>query len=130
LAHIQQPKSGTNLERKPSREQCNKLLPCDFGGAMIALTEPLICADCAYPMLHNDCSGISLPPAKTEEDRSMKQFMSLVFSCALMMMTGCAPEVGSDAWCEAMVEKDKGDWTANDAAEFAGSCVFKSYDGK
>lgn len=42
----------------------------------------------------------------------------------------CAPEVGSDAWCEDMVEKPKGDWSANEAAEFARSCVFKSYEDK
>jgi hypothetical protein len=43
-------------------------------------------------------------------------------------LAACAPEVGSDAWCEDMVETPKGDWSANDAAEFAKSCVFKSYD--
>lgn len=41
------------------------------------------------------------------------------------MQTACSPEVGSDAWCEDMHEKPRGDWTANDAAEFAKSCVFK-----
>lgn len=46
----------------------------------------------------------------------------------LIALAACEPEVGSDAWCEDMVEKDKGDWSANDAAEFARSCVFKSYD--
>jgi hypothetical protein len=44
------------------------------------------------------------------------------------MLNACAPEVGSDAWCEDMVEKSKGDWTANETAEFAKSCIFKSYD--
>lgn len=42
-----------------------------------------------------------------------------------VMQASCAPEVGSNAWCEDMQEKPKGDWTANDAAEFAKSCVFK-----
>jgi hypothetical protein len=40
----------------------------------------------------------------------------------------CAPEVGSDAWCEAMNEKSKGDWSVNEVTEFAKSCVFKTYD--
>lgn len=44
------------------------------------------------------------------------------------LLTACEPEVGSDEWCEDMVEKPKGDWTANEAAEFAGSCIFKNYD--
>jgi hypothetical protein len=38
-------------------------------------------------------------------------------------LTACAPEVGSPRWCEAMREKPRGDWTANEALEFARSCV-------
>ena len=45
-----------------------------------------------------------------------------------LVLTACEPEVGSDAWCESMVDKPKGDWTANEATEFARSCVFKTYD--
>ncbi len=40
-------------------------------------------------------------------------------------LAACAPEPGSDAWCEDMSEKPKGDWSLNDAAEFAKSCVVK-----
>jgi hypothetical protein len=40
-------------------------------------------------------------------------------------LTGCAPEVGSPRWCEAMKEKPRGDWTANEALEFARSCVIQ-----
>lgn len=52
---------------------------------------------------------------------------SLVFAL-LTLTTACAPEVGSEAWCEDMAEKPKGDWSVNEAAEFAKSCVFKSYE--
>ena len=45
-----------------------------------------------------------------------------------ILLVACEPEVGSDKWCENMVEKPKGDWTANEAAEFAKSCIFKNYD--
>lgn len=38
-------------------------------------------------------------------------------------ISACAPEVGSDAWCADMKEKPKGDWTANEAADFAKHCV-------
>jgi len=38
-------------------------------------------------------------------------------------LTACAPEVGSERWCEQMREKARGDWTANEALEFARSCV-------
>ena len=42
--------------------------------------------------------------------------------------SACEPEVGSDEWCQDMVDKPKGDWTANEAAEFAKSCIFKTYE--
>ena len=38
-------------------------------------------------------------------------------------LIACAPEVGSERWCEQMREKARGDWTANEALEFARSCV-------
>jgi Protein of unknown function (DUF3012) len=34
----------------------------------------------------------------------------------------CA-KVGSDEWCENMGEKPKGDWTANEAGDYAKYCV-------
>jgi DUF3012 family protein len=42
---------------------------------------------------------------------------------AASWLAACAPEVGSPKWCEAMREKARGDWTANEALEFARSCV-------
>ncbi len=39
--------------------------------------------------------------------------------------TGCSPEVGSEKWCSNMNEKPKGDWTANEATDYAKSCIFK-----
>ena len=38
---------------------------------------------------------------------------------------GCSAKVGSEAWCEKMKETPKGDWSANNAADFAKHCVFK-----
>jgi hypothetical protein len=43
----------------------------------------------------------------------------------LAALAACAPEVGSDAWCESLDKKAKGDWTANEAKEYAKNCVFK-----
>jgi hypothetical protein len=37
----------------------------------------------------------------------------------------CAPEVGSERWCEQMRDKPRGDWSANEALEFARSCVLQ-----
>ena len=41
----------------------------------------------------------------------------------LLFLAACAPEVGSEAWCSAMEEKPKGDWTANEAMDYAKHCV-------
>ncbi len=41
-----------------------------------------------------------------------------------VLIGGCAP-VGSEAWCENMADKQKGDWTANEASEYAKNCIFK-----
>ena len=48
-----------------------------------------------------------------------------VVSAALITTTllACSPEVGSKEWCEDMKQKDKGQWTANDAMDFAKHCV-------
>lgn len=44
---------------------------------------------------------------------------------ALCLLTACSPEVGSKAWCEQLQAKPKGDWTANEAADYAKNCLFK-----
>ena len=51
----------------------------------------------------------------------------LLLSC-ITILAACAPEVGSKRWCEAMQEKPKGDWTANEAADYTKSCLFASED--
>lgn len=43
--------------------------------------------------------------------------------CAVLMLGACAPEVGSERWCKMMGEKPKGEWTANDAADYTKHCV-------
>ena len=53
--------------------------------------------------------------------------MKKLFITASMMLSlsGCAPEVGSPAWCKAMDKKDKvKEWTIADATEYAKHCVF------
>ena len=44
---------------------------------------------------------------------------------AVLCMAACAPEVGSPAWCERMDDTPKGDWTANQAADYARHCVLQ-----
>lgn len=50
--------------------------------------------------------------------------MASFMAFSLVGLSACSPEVGSKEWCEEMKEKNKGDWTANEAAEFAKSCLF------
>ena len=38
---------------------------------------------------------------------------------------GCAPEVGTNAWCTQMKETPKGDWSTNEAVNFAKHCLFE-----
>lgn len=45
--------------------------------------------------------------------------------CSYLAITGCSPEIGSKAWCEDMDEKDKGDWTVNEASEYTKNCIFR-----
>ena len=42
----------------------------------------------------------------------------------------CAPEVGSKRWCDAMRAKPRGDWTGNEALDFARHCVLAGDDKK
>jgi hypothetical protein len=44
------------------------------------------------------------------------------------LAAACSPEVGSKRWCAALKEKPKGEWTANEAADYAKHCLFDSGD--
>lgn len=51
------------------------------------------------------------------------------FALSIALLAGalvaCKPEVGSEAWCKAMRDQPRGDWTVNEATEFAKSCVLR-----
>lgn len=55
---------------------------------------------------------------------TMKQLITLLFVAGVGLY-GCTPEVGSKAWCENMDAKAKGDWTANEAGDYAKHCIFR-----
>jgi len=42
-----------------------------------------------------------------------------------LSLSACAPEIGSERWCNNLKEKPKGDWSMNEAANFTKHCVFK-----
>jgi len=52
----------------------------------------------------------------------MKIFLTLIVT--ILLLTGCSAEVGSEQWCADLKEKPKGDWTANEAGDFAKHCLF------
>ena len=50
----------------------------------------------------------------------------ILFSFFLLtQLIACSAEVGSDEWCEDLEQKLKGDWTANEATDYAKHCIFK-----
>lgn len=53
----------------------------------------------------------------------MKQLFAVFLT--VFFLAGCSPEVSSESWCKDLKEKPKGDWTTNEAADFAKHCVFK-----
>jgi Protein of unknown function (DUF3012) len=55
----------------------------------------------------------------------MKRALMTVCAASLIALVSvaCAPEVGSERWCEAMRDKPKGEWSANEALDFAKHCL-------
>jgi len=49
----------------------------------------------------------------------------LFLSLLLTQLIACSAEVGSDEWCKNLEQKPKGDWTANEASDYAKHCIFK-----
>lgn len=42
-----------------------------------------------------------------------------------LLLAGCAPEVGSERWCKKMEAKAGGEWTMNEAADYARHCILR-----
>lgn len=53
-----------------------------------------------------------------------KLIQVVVFTISFILLSACSPEIGSEKWCSQMKEKSKGDWTANEAADFTKHCLF------
>jgi hypothetical protein len=53
-------------------------------------------------------------------------FLTAGIAAALLFaLGGCAPEVGSEKWCANLQAKPKGDWSANEAVDYAKHCILK-----
>jgi len=55
---------------------------------------------------------------------TMDNIMKYVLLAAVILLGGGCAEVGSERWCKNMEEKPKGDWTANEAADYTKHCIF------
>ncbi len=56
---------------------------------------------------------------------SIKSCVAIAFAALFSAgLAACSPEVGSKEWCDALQKKDAGDWTANEATDYAKHCVF------
>ena len=49
----------------------------------------------------------------------------ICIAAAVLLLNACSAEVGSEAWCADIKGKPKGEWSSNDAGNFAKHCVFK-----
>ncbi|WP_210545820.1 DUF3012 domain-containing protein [Rhodoferax sp. PAMC 29310] len=49
----------------------------------------------------------------------------VVVTALLLLVSGCAAEVGSERWCTEMKGKQPADWTANQAVDYAKHCILK-----
>ena len=52
-----------------------------------------------------------------------KLFRLVALAGFAALLGACSPEVGSEDWCQDMKQKAKGDWTANEATNFAKHCI-------
>ena len=50
-------------------------------------------------------------------------FALLTLVSAVLLVSGCSPEVGSEEWCADIKEKGVANVTANEAADYAKHCV-------
>jgi hypothetical protein len=49
----------------------------------------------------------------------------LTIAVCLLAGTACAPDVGSERWCEEMKQTPKVDWSTREASDYAKHCLFK-----
>jgi DUF3012 family protein len=56
---------------------------------------------------------------------SLRRVAASAAVAAVLILSACAPEVGSERWCEAMRGKPRGDWTANEALDYARHCIIE-----
>lgn len=68
--------------------------------------------------------GIMMAMSSTQGGIMRALTVSLILVLSFLG-AACSPEVGSEAWCDGLVEKPKTDWTAKEAADYAKHCLVR-----
>jgi hypothetical protein len=48
----------------------------------------------------------------------------------VIFLSACAPEFGSQAWCDDLEKKPKADWTDSEAINYGEYCLVQSREGE
>ncbi len=97
-------------------------LRADRGGIQVRMAQNAWLVDGMPPRPSHPASVIAIMSPFRDMKTALKAFAAVA---ALFILTACSPEVGSEAWCVDMEEKPKGDWTTNEAGDFAKHCIFR-----
>jgi hypothetical protein len=54
----------------------------------------------------------------------------ILIALAALFLVACAPEVGTEKWCDKMDDTPSGDWSVNEARDYAKHCVMGNYVDK
>jgi hypothetical protein len=58
--------------------------------------------------------------------KTMKQlYITILLATFMITLTACSAKVGSDEWCANMKQKPSGDWSSNQATDFAKHCLLR-----
>lgn len=55
----------------------------------------------------------------------MRSTVLSLMAALMVLVSGCAAEIGSERWCTEMKGKQPADWTANQAIDYAKHCILK-----
>jgi hypothetical protein len=64
-------------------------------------------------------------PKKHQLKRNVRLSMGLTVVVMLLSTVSACSSVGSESWCNNLKETPKGDWSANEAKDYAKHCLFK-----
>ena len=71
----------------------------------------------------HEVKAVSWLQRGSRRSRAFASVGALAVLAASLTLASCAPKVGTPRWCEAMKQKPSGDWTANEALDFARHCI-------